>query len=85
LAQGFAEGGGQLFFGYLAFAELEAEVEGVVFGLVVEDEGLGAGRWLGFFLAGAAGFVAGEAAADDALDHFVHFLFGGLAGDLKEE
>ena len=43
------------------------------------------GRGFGFLLAGAAGFVAGQAALRDAVYHLDHFSFVGLARDLEQQ
>ena len=64
---------------------MHAHVEGIVLGAIVEEEGLGTRSGLGFFLAGAARFIACEAALGDALHHFLHLFFSGLAGDLEKQ
>ena len=65
--------------------KLQAHVERIVLGAIVEEEGLGPRRGLGFFLARAASFIARETAMGDALHHFVHLLFVGLASDLEQQ
>src|SRR5277367_5743039 len=83
-AQDFAQDGGEFFAADLALAEMHAHVEGIVLGAIVEEEGLGPWSGLGFFLTRAASFIAGETALGDALHHFLHLLFSGLASDLQK-
>src|SRR5579863_9158613 len=84
-AQNGAKGRGEFFAADVAFAELDAHLKRLVVGLVVEDVGLRTRRDAGFFLAGAARFVARHAALDDFVHHLVHFLFAGLARHLQQQ
>src|SRR5579862_5734845 len=68
-----AEGGDQLVARDIALAKLNAQAEGLVFGLKIEDKGLRAGPGGLLFAAGSASFVAGETAFDDAVHGFGHF------------
>ncbi len=75
----------QLRAGDVALAELDAQLEGFVVGMVVEDERLRARAGARFFLALAAGFVASQSGLRDAVDRFLHLAFARLARDLQEQ
>src|SRR5277367_2841632 len=71
--------------GYVALAELQADIERAVLGFVIVDEGLWTRSGAGFVLARLSGFVASEAALRNAMDHLGHLFFVGLARHLKKQ
>ena len=69
----------------MTLPELKAEMERAVAGLVIEQKRLRPRVGSGIFVAGASRFIAGQSALRDAMSHFAHLLFVGLASDLEEQ
>ena len=67
----------------MALLELDAKLERIILRFEVKNKRLGTLRAGLLFPALATGFVTGQAALQDPLKHFDHFLFGGLPCNLQ--